>query len=93
MTNNILRSKGRVRSVNNPLLPKENYWYHKNRANKELYMESEKEDDSFARGMEDLNRFADDVFRPDLRAQRQKELIDRQVQATMNAQIANLQQN
>jgi len=56
-------------------------------------MESEKEDDSFARGMEDLNRFADDVFRPDLRAQRQKELIDRQVQATMNAQIANLQQN
>jgi len=55
-------------------------------------MESEKEEDSFAKGMEDLNRFADSVFKSDLRAQRQKELLDRQVQAAMNAQIANLQQ-
>lgn len=55
LTNNILRTKGRVRSVNNPLLPKENYWYHKNRISKELYMDEKKEEDSFVKGMNDLN--------------------------------------
>lgn len=92
VTNNILRTKGRVRSVYNPLMPKENFWYHKNRLSKDLYMEQTKEDDSFAKGMEDLNNFADDVFRSDMRAQRHKEQIQQQVQATMNAQIASLQQ-
>lgn len=71
--------------MHNPLLPKENYWYHKNRASKDLYMESEKEEDSFAKGMEELNKYADNVFKSDLRAQRQKELVDRHIQATMNA--------
>jgi len=85
LTNNILRTKGRVRSVFNPLLPKENYWYHKNRLSKELYMEQTKEDDSFDNGMDDLNNYADSVFNSDLRKQRKKDLIDKQMQATMNA--------
>lgn len=55
-------------------------------------MESEREEDSFTQGMDELNNFADRIFREDLRAIRQKDLIDKQVQATMNAQIANLQQ-
>lgn len=56
--------------MNNPLLPKENYWYHKNRISKELYMDEKKEEDSFVKGMSDLNQFADDVFKSDLRAKR-----------------------
>ena len=49
-------------------MPKENYWNHKNRISKELYMdEKEPAEDSFTRGMNDLNKFADDVFRSDLR--------------------------
>ena len=55
-------------------------------------MESEKEEDSFTQGMDDLNIYADRIFREDLRAIRQKDLLDKQVQAQMNAQIANLQQ-
>lgn len=55
-------------------------------------MESEKEEDSFTQGMDDLNNYADRIFREDLRAIRQKDLLDKQVQAQMNAQIANLQQ-
>ena len=54
-------------------------------------MEPNKPEDSFNRGMEELNEYADNVFRSDLRALRHKELIDKQVQATMNAQIAQLQ--
>ena len=77
ITNNILSKKGRGRSVYNPLMPKENYWYHKNRISKDLYMESEKEEDSFTQGMDDLNNFADRIFREDLRAIRQKDLIDK----------------
>ena len=68
LTNNILSKKGRVRSVYNPLMPKENYWYHKNRMSKDLYMESEKEEDSFTQGMDELNNYADRIFREDLRA-------------------------
>lgn len=52
----------------NPLMPKENYWYHKNRMSKDLYMESEKEEDSFTQGMDELNNYADRIFREDLRA-------------------------
>ena len=54
-------------------------------------MEPSKPEDSFNRGMEELNEYADSVFKSDLRALRHKELIDKQVQATMNAQIAQLQ--
>ena len=74
-------------------MPKENYWYSKNRISKDLYMESEKDvDDSFAKGMDDLNKYADQVFKSDLRALRAKEALDRQVQERMNAQILTLQQ-
>ena len=53
----MLRGKAKQRSVRNPLLPRENYWYAKNRFSKDLLMEpiNEKEDDSFTRGMNDLN--------------------------------------
>ena len=57
LTNNMLRGNAKQRSVRNPLLPRENYWYAKNRFSKDLLMEpiNEKEDDSFTRGMNDLN--------------------------------------
>ena len=63
--------------MHNPLLPKENFWYHKNRLSKDLYMEPEKEEDSFARGMEELHSYADRIFNSDVRQLRHKDIIDR----------------
>ena len=40
-------------------------------------MEQEKENDSFVKGMDDLNSYADHIFKSDLRAQRHKELLEK----------------
>ena len=79
LTNNILNTKKSKRSVYNPLLPKENYWYAKNKINKDFLLETTKDEDSFVKGMEDLNDLADHGLKKDLRALQAKEMVDRQV--------------